>query len=53
MVRKAYKKKLSTAEFRQLGLTPGLVTRRVRRPTAKKFTPQLTSLGDIDEKRGS
>ncbi len=41
MVRKAYKKKLTTAELRQLGQNPTLVTRRVRRPTTKNFTHQL------------
>jgi hypothetical protein len=38
MVRKAYKKKLNTAELRQLGQSPNFVTRRVRRPTTKNFT---------------
>ncbi len=37
MVRKAYKKKLTTAELRHLGMNPNLVIRKVRRPTAKKL----------------
>ncbi len=38
MVKKERRERLTAAELRLLGQNPNLVTRRIPRPTAKKFT---------------
>ncbi len=52
-MKREHKKRLTNAELRTLGLTPGLVVRKVRKPPDKISAQRITNVTINEQSKGA